>query len=212
MPEWLFIDFDGTLVDSHPLLYETYAAMMQQQGLKPTKEEFEELIGPSLPEVIETLRWKYKWEISAETLLDQYMRLLRQRYPQEAPFFPDVKETLQYAKKKKVKMAIVTSAPAVVVQKFLMDHELEGLFAHIVDPAGLKAGKPDPAIYLRALEVVGADADNVLAIEDSGAGVKAALAAEIPVIQIVHQQKVVGHDEVPQVPGWPGVITYLEGL
>lgn len=45
--------------------------------------------------------------------------------------------------------------------------------------------KPDPAIYLYALERVGADPSNVVAVEDSRSGVRAAVAAGIPVIGFV---------------------------
>ena len=45
--------------------------------------------------------------------------------------------------------------------------------------------KPDPAVYLFALEVLGALAEDCLAVEDSASGVKAAVAAGIAVVAYV---------------------------
>jgi len=45
-------------------------------------------------------------------------------------------------------------------------------------------GKPAPDVYLRACELVGADPGATVAIEDSGAGVRAAAAAGMPVVLI----------------------------
>jgi beta-phosphoglucomutase-like phosphatase (HAD superfamily) len=53
------------------------------------------------------------------------------------------------------------------------------MFDLIVNRDSVPAGKPDPAAYHYALEQLGADADNAVAIEDNVGGVAAAAAAGI---------------------------------
>jgi len=51
----------------------------------------------------------------------------------------------------------------------------------VVDAEQVAAGKPDPAAYLFALEQLGEEASDCLAVEDNPGGVAAARAAGVPV-------------------------------
>ena len=57
---WIFFDLDGTLADSIPASYQAHLDFMAKFGIKSNKEEFEELNGPSIPEIITILKTRYK--------------------------------------------------------------------------------------------------------------------------------------------------------
>ena len=48
--DWIFFDLDGTLADSLPAMYQVYLNYLTDFGQNGSKEEFEELNGPSLVE------------------------------------------------------------------------------------------------------------------------------------------------------------------
>jgi HAD superfamily hydrolase (TIGR01509 family) len=69
---------------------------------------------------------------------------------------------------------VVACLTAVNVDRFFGDR--------VFSAASLKSSKPDPAVYLHALRVLGVRAWQCMAIEDSRTGVLAAVAAGIPVL------------------------------
>ena len=54
-----------------------------------------------------------------------------------------------------------------------------GLIDHIVDPASLVKGKPDPEIFLAAAERLGVRFEDCVGIEDARAGIEAIRAARM---------------------------------
>jgi hypothetical protein len=61
---------------------------------------------------------------------------------------------------------------------------LRGYFSVVVGGDKVVSGKPDPALYLRAAELLAAAPAQCLAFEDSENGVKAAVAAGIEVVLV----------------------------
>lgn len=47
----------------------------------------------------------------------------------------------------------------------------------MADPAGVRKGKPDPEIFLRAAELLGVPPENCVGVEDAAAGIAAINAA-----------------------------------
>ena len=84
----LFLDFDGTLVDSMPSLWRSYQLFLEQQGITGRYEDFCELIGASLSEIVHKLIVTYKLLGSFEELTSCYQKLFKQIYAQECQFFP----------------------------------------------------------------------------------------------------------------------------
>ncbi len=174
----LFIDFDGTLVDSIPALYQTYETFLHSLGLKGSKEEFHSLLGLTFDEIKAKIEKKRGISFKEEQLLSLYREGIEQKTPQ---LFPFAKEVLTYAKSKGLLIYIVTSAKRFIVQKIIEKESLEDLIDAIVTAEGLFAGKPSPEIYLKALKMAGVKKEEVLVIEDAENGVQAALAAGLAV-------------------------------
>lgn len=206
----IFIDFDGTLVDSLQGLYQVYFHFLKTYNVKGTKEEFTELNGPSLSEIMETLIHRYHLPHSAEKLLEQYQSLLIDYYREAKPV-TGAMEFLKEFKKRGVTLVLVTSADRHLVDPFLERHQLTHLFQEIITAQGLKKSKPDPAIYLSALSKTNLDASQVIAVEDSKNGVQAALNAHIftfclnPRVKTTHR-----HEGWIEVPSWEHIAEELK--
>lgn len=173
----VFIDFDGTLVDSIKDLYALYCDFLRHYGHKGTKAEFKELNGPSLNEIMERLIQRHKFPEPSEKLLTHYCTLLTQYYSEIAAPFPGALDFISRIKNLGLKLILVTSADRRLVIPFLERFNLENHFDLIMTSEGLPHSKPDPAIYRTALLKIYLTPQHAFAIEDSLNGLRSASGA-----------------------------------
>lgn len=79
-------------------------------------------------------------------------------------------------------VALATSAPREVIEVVMEGLGLGGWFAAAVSSAEVRAGKPDPAVYLEAMRRAGIAGG--IAVEDSSNGVRAAARAGLIVLAL----------------------------
>lgn len=208
----IFIDMDGTIVDSHPVLLEVYLDFMRRMGKEGSREEFQELVGPSMPEVVAILRDRYGIDLSVQQLTGQYHQALENVYTSKLELFDGVLEFLSHVKRQGVKVALVTSATEQLAYKFLKAQGIDGFFDCVVTP-GHGKGKPAPDIYLEALDKVSCEPGDAVVIEDSPNGVQAGINAGIVTVHIFDTPlpPSLEHDpKVVQVSDWHHVLRMCE--
>lgn len=204
----ILIDMDGTLVDSHPVLMQVYFDFMKNMGVSGSKEEFQELVGPSMPEVVAILRQRYNIDLSVQDLVGRYHETLERVYTNQLKIFDGVKEFLSYVKSRGVKIALVTSATEHLAYKFLCSQGIDGFFNRVITPSEGK-GKPAPDIYLRALKALSIHPDEAIVIEDSPNGVQAAVSAGIHTFHIFNTslpEALCNNSLVTHVDDWHAVM------
>lgn len=182
----IFIDLDGTLVDSMPLFYTAYLHFLKQNGHVGNKEEFNAIIGATLPDMMTALSERYALKQTSQDLIQLFMKMLKTHYSKEIKIFPGAQEFLNFAKALKLKLALVTSAPRELVDSFLKGHGLLNTFDLIITPDDVVNGKPSPEVFEFALHKFELEPNEALAIEDSSVGVKAAVGAGISTIKLTH--------------------------
>jgi HAD superfamily hydrolase (TIGR01509 family) len=171
----VFVDLDGTLADTLSPLYTLFCDLLRPYGVKGTKREFRELMGPSLREIVAILKSRYP--IQEASFLQEYYKGVKKLYA-NSELFPHALETLNSMKRKGLALFLVTSATKKLAALFLERHGLLKLFEGVVTADEL-AGKPSPAIFKKALKVAKVEPAEAIAIEDSPQGVEAALSAGI---------------------------------
>lgn len=181
----VFVDLDGTLVDSVPILYNVYTDFLGKHHAKGSKEEFAELIGPSIEQIVVYLKKKYRLSEEQETLVNEYLHIIRQHLKKGLNLLPGAREFLHFVKEQGLQLALVTSSQKALTDDFIKSQNLDGVFDLIVTVDDSQKGKPDPEVYLKALKQLSLFPEDVLAIEDSPNGILAALGAKIPTWQIV---------------------------
>jgi HAD superfamily hydrolase (TIGR01509 family) len=177
----LLLDLDGTLADSLGVMRDVYERFLTQFGYEGDDEEFAALNGPPLAEVVRQLKDRRRLTGSHEDLLVQYRGLLDTAYG-EVPAAAGAEKLLDEARAAGWATVVVTSAPSALARTWLRAVGLEGLVDSVVGGEMVARGKPDPDPYLAALAAVGARPERSLAVEDSGQGVAAALAAGVPTL------------------------------
>lgn len=174
-PSALLLDLDGTLVDSEPLQREGYRRFFEARGWPAP--DLAVFTGRRAEDVLPTLPGPWQGR--------DYLALAREvgeLVPREAP--PDgvagAVELVRAAAGSGIAVAVVTSAGREWVRLAVGDGlGLLDLVGVVVTAADVVQGKPHPAGFLRACELLRVEPAATWAVEDSPSGVEAAVAAGV---------------------------------
>ena len=172
----LLLDLDGTLVDSEPIHRAGFEAWFAARGWPYDDEVARVFTGRRADDVFRTVDGPWRGGDPQE-MFDEIVGLVpRDRLPEP---LPGARETIERARHAGIPLALVTSADTRWADKALAG--LGGLaqFDVAVTRADIERGKPDPACYALACELLGVDAAGALACEDAPDGVRAAVAAGV---------------------------------
>ena len=178
-------DFNGTLSHDEPILYAVYRDMFARQG-RPLAERdyFGTLAGLSEETIIGTWLGVDGDELDSlvEERVDRYLAIASsgETVPQS------VRDAVDYAAAR-VPVAVVSGACRREIDPVLAGAGLDDAVSVVVAADDVTYGKPDPAGYLRALELLGAGlrAEEVLAVEDTEAGVASAKTAGLYTVAVL---------------------------
>lgn len=90
---------------------------------------------------------------------------------------PGVIERLEEARSLGLSIGLASSSDRAWIERHLREQGIRDYFEAIHTSDDVKRVKPDPALYLLALESLGANAEETVAVEDSFNGLRAAKAA-----------------------------------
>lgn len=211
MVQGLLVDLDGTLADSIFTLKQVFVGFLASHQIEGSEEEFNSYLGTPLPEVVRSLRKKYSLKDAYDTLYNQYISEVLHAYTRAVKPMPHAVETLRLFKKGGGRLALVTAASKPVVMAFLASNNLMDLFDALICAGSNDPGKPDPALYLRALSSLQLDAGETIAIEDSLSGVESALGAGCQVFWLTAEERPHRSDRVRQVGSWLEIRREFEG-
>ncbi len=178
-----FFDLDGTLVNTYEADYLAYRdAIMEITGIPVTQPDFDRTHGKEMRHKLADLTPS----ISEDEILQigvqkkvhyaKYLHLTKPNKP-----LIDFLRTLSQDDQK---IVLVTTAKRHNAMLVLEAHDISQYFSEMVFGDEVTASKPHPEPYLIALEKTGLNPGDVIAFEDSDAGVASATAANIPVIRI----------------------------
>jgi beta-phosphoglucomutase len=170
-------DFNGTLSDDEPILLSVYRELFAEQGKPVTDAEYyETLAGRSEEEIIGT--WLGAEGGELEALVEKRIERYLARCGRGETVSAAVRKAVAYAAGH-VPVAVVSGAFRREIEPVLAGAGLDGHVSVLVAADDVERGKPDPAAYALAVERLGAGfaAAEVLAFEDTEAGVASAKAA-----------------------------------
>jgi beta-phosphoglucomutase len=168
----VLLDFNGTLSEDEPLLFEIFDELFAAAGRPITEAEYyDQLAGLSDPEVVEAWLGRPDPGIVAEKI-----RLYRERSADGHTISAEARGAVREAAES-VTVAIVSGSARSEIEPVIGAAGLSSAIETIVAAEDVPNGKPAPDGYLRALELLGADASEAVALEDSEVGVAAAKAA-----------------------------------
>ena len=179
-PAALLLDLDGTLVDSEPLHRQGYRAFLESRGWTADLSLF---TGRRAEDVFATEPGPWAGH-DPDALLAEVLPFVPTDPPAEVP---GARVLLRAARAAGIPVALVTSAgPAWVTRCLAETLALPSGVDVVVTALDVAAGKPDPAGYALACSRLGVTPAAAVVVEDSPAGVRAAVAAGVRRVYAVH--------------------------
>ncbi|XP_062174028.1 haloacid dehalogenase-like hydrolase domain-containing protein Sgpp isoform X2 [Alnus glutinosa] len=182
----ILFDIDGTLCDSDPLHYYAFREMLQEVGVNggiPITEEFfsknisgkhnENLCRVLLPD----------WDLQrARKFMEDKEDMFRRLASEQLESVKGLHKLRKWIEERGLKRAAVTSAPRPNAELLISMLGLSDFFEIVVLGDECERQKPFPDSYLKALQALEVSNKHTFVFEDSVSGVKAAVAAGMPVV------------------------------
>ena len=182
--EALIFDFDGTLLDTETPEYAHFLELYREYGLVLRLEDWQSAVGTwDAFDVWEPFR--HLDAVELERLQVRHQSTLMAHLA-DLDLRPGVRTVLEQAKAKGLKLAIASSSSQEWIVGFLSRHGLMDTFDALATRREVEKVKPNPALYLLALEKLSLKSENALALEDSLNGFNAAAGAGLLCVVTPH--------------------------
>jgi len=173
----VIFDLDGLMVDSEPIALQVWREVLAPYRVELTAETYSRVIGLEPRRGAEIMIATFDLPMQVGELLDMYWKHRTQVMEQQIVPQPGLVELVDRFAAAGLKLAVASNSPASYVRRILSAIRMDGAIACAVGSDQVPAGKPEPDVYLAAAAGLAVDPDACLAIEDSPAGVQAAVAA-----------------------------------
>jgi len=182
----VIFDMDGVIVDSEPLHERAFREVFHEMGYGETHGvHFPNYFGRSdfalWNDFIATHNPPQPIEHLTEWKQSRFIEILRR----DQPIFPPLPGLVEKLSRH-FKLAVASGSFHKVIDEVLAMRDLRRFFPVVVSVEDVKRGKPAPDVFLRAAELIGCEPASCWVIEDSAAGVQAAVSAGVRVIAITN--------------------------
>lgn len=180
-------DLDGLMVNTEEVFHMTGHELMRRRGKVASQALFNAMMGRrareayaamiemmELPETIEEL------QVESESIFEAYL-LTHLRT------MPGLLQLLDHIEASNLPKGVATSSDRVYLQRMLGHFDLLHRFPMQLTAEDVTLGKPNPEIYLKAALRMGVKPHEMLVLEDSHNGTKAAAAAGAHIISVPHE-------------------------
>jgi putative hydrolase of the HAD superfamily len=183
----VIFDFDGTIIDTETIWFDVYKEVIKEKfNLVLPLEEFEKVIGTT-----DEVMFQYiENQVGVKIDPIEINALAHQRFSEKKAILvvrEGVKEKLDEARELGLKVGLASSSSREWVEDFLRQFDLWHYFSVVKTNEDVAKVKPDPALYIKALEELQVEPHEALAIEDSANGALAAVEAGMECIVIPNQ-------------------------
>jgi beta-phosphoglucomutase len=192
----LLMDFNGIIIDDEPLQMRIYQDILSKEGIALTEADYYSCLGMDDRAFVEAA-YKRAGQ-SAEPnkvleIIENKVELWREAVSDEMPLFPGVENFIKKAAKE-FTLGLVSMCNHVEIDHVMQTTGLGEMFSVIITAKDVAAPKPDPECYRIGFSRLDAARTatghlpmthpECLVIEDSPAGVKAGVGADLQVLGV----------------------------
>ncbi len=179
MVKAVIFDMDGLMFDTERLSNLAWAETGQKTGHPEITEEFmNQFIGSNLRATRETFLRTFGEDFPFDELRAMRVKFVEDYVAEHGlPVKPGLYELIDFIKKQRLPMALATSTAEAKTRENLKMAGIEDVFDVMVCGDQVARSKPEPDIFLRAAELLGAAPEACLVLEDSLNGITAAYRA-----------------------------------
>lgn len=178
LPAAVLFDWDGTLVDTLPLIYRANVAALAEFGIRMDRTWFRERYTPDWRSSYRALGIPEElWDAVGE----RWAREMRRGRPRALPW---ARGALRRLRRHGVRLGLVTASTRGVVEPSITRLGLDGVFETAFFSDDVTHSKPHPEALLRALDELGLHARDTVYVGDTTVDLEMAAAAGAPFVAV----------------------------
>jgi HAD superfamily hydrolase (TIGR01509 family) len=176
-------DCDGLLVDTEPCWTVAETAVFAARGLPYGAAEKARFIGKSVSATVALMAEMFGETGNEDSIRGEVLSSIAEVIGSQAEPMPGAIELVAVLSGR-IPVAVASNSPRLVLDLALQRAGLTGAFGAVVAADEVTHPKPAPDLYLQACRLLGVEASDSIAFEDTGTGAAAASAAGMHVIAV----------------------------
>lgn len=181
----VLFDMDGVLIDSENYYMQGTYNWMKEKGFNGSFSQICRLIGTDMENTYKLIFDMFNGKYSIEEIKKMNTKyFLAHPINYKKIVKNGIYELLDFLKENNIKTAICSSSPKSYIEKVLIECDFLKYFDFIISADDVKKTKPNPEIYLKAIEFLKVSNEDCFIIEDSFLGIESGKRAKIKVIAI----------------------------
>lgn len=179
-------DLDGLMFNTEEIFNETGTELLRRRGISDVQPVIERMMGRRAHEAFEQMITMCQLPETIEELQEESEEIFQRLLPERVAPMPGLYELLEQIEARKLPKGVATSSGRNYLEGLLKKFDLFERFDMTLTSEDVTHGKPHPEIYLTASQRLNANPEQVLVLEDSGIGTKAAVAAGTHIVSVPH--------------------------
>jgi len=180
-------DLDGLMFNTEDVFELSGSEVIGRRGHTMTPELRNSMMGRRAEEAFEILIASLQLSESPAELQAETEEIFHNLLDGHLAPMPGLFELLTHIEEAKLPKGVATSSGRAYLEKILTRFELMPRFEVLLTAEDVSQGKPKPEIYLKAAERLNVQPAEMLVLEDSEAGTRAAAAAGAVIVSIPHR-------------------------
>lgn len=180
-------DMDGLMFNTEEVFNQSGSELLKRRGLTPPPELFHSMMGRRAAEAFQVMIDMMGLQESIEDLQAESEAIFDSLLDDILAPMPGLLELLDVIEARSLPKAVATSSHRDYLSDILGRFNLLDRFHHTFTAEDVTHGKPHPEIYLTAARHLNIRPDEMLVLEDSENGTKAAAAAGAHIISVPHE-------------------------
>ncbi len=181
----VIFDMDGVIFDTEKMIIDIYIRKAKKYNLENIEEVCVRCIGLNHDANLEVFKREYPSVENIEEIIDEVSNEFKRDILEKGPIKKHyVNELLSFLKENGFKIGLASSTKFEMVKKELEIAGIIDYFDVVIGGDMVKKSKPQPDIFLLALEKIGSKAEESYIIEDSINGTLAGVRAKGNVIMV----------------------------
>lgn len=175
----VIFDMDGVIINSEPMHQKAYRMMFDEFNLSVSEELYASFTGMATLPICQKLCEVFALDATPEILMASKRKYFKQFFEnsEELSLIDGVLELIQHYHQSNLVLVLASSASMANINLIFEKFDLNRYFKAKISGADLKASKPHPEIFEKAVVLSGVSKTECFVIEDATNGILAAKAA-----------------------------------
>lgn len=183
-------DLDGLMFNTEELYQEVGSEILGRRGKEFTGDLIDQMMGRQAHRALQVMIDWHQLSDTPEELAAESMEIMFKILPGRLTPMPGLLDLLNSLEQANVPKAIATSSSRVFADRVLKEFAFEPRFSFVLTAEDIAHGKPAPDVYQLAAEKHGLQTEQVMVLEDSQIGCRAASAAGTYTVAVPSGQSV----------------------